>query len=745
MAHITSTATAPRPYPDADVAEFRAEAVRAVLWILPVGILAIAASFIVNYDGTPIALGALTPALLILIIAGYRLVEQHATVAALLIVTALLSMIAAAAWIQPFSLFAALFGLVILIAGATLGTGAMFAAAGIATGVVLVAWLGPQPVVTADVGLASISLVVGSAVGCWIATRPLHVALEWSWHSYDQARDIADQLRDRQGELGRVNKSLNEAYLQLERLNDELARARRAADEARRLKSEFAANISHELRTPLNLIIGFSEMMTRAPQAYGGEMLSEAYRRDLDTIQRNARHLSELIDDVLDLSQIEASRMGLSKERLSLASVAEEATTAVARLISGRGLAVNVQIPDGLPEIYADRTRIRQILINLLSNAARFTDVGSITVSAAVDGCDIHMSVADTGIGIADEDLPKVFEEFRQLDGSIRRRAGGSGLGLAVSKQFVELHGGSIWVESHVGAGTAFHFTIPLESNVIASAPPGDWRIWDQRMATRPAPAPEVAIVSADPGVARIFQRYLDGYQVISYASLRDLPARAAGDPARSRACVVVASSAQAAWHEVETWESGADGMPIVVCALPSKRDLARELGAAAYLVKPVSRERVQEALKELRTRLRTILIVDDDPDMLRLLGRMVRSMRRGCGVWLAGSGEEAIAILRSRRPDAVLLDLLMPGVDGYAVLREIRTDGRLRDLPVIAITAHGEEQEAVTAGLIGVTRRDGLSVSDLMRCLRASLGALLPGANTGIQAPGGDPPVPPA
>ena len=727
---------------DRDDEEFRGGAVHAVLWLLPFIVVAIAASFVVNYNGTTIGLAALIPLLLILMIAGHMLVQRHVTLAAVTIVVSGLAMLAVAVWVVPFSSFATFYGLIVLVAVATLGPVSGFATAGLAIAVISAEWLGPTPTLRWSEALAAVALTVGCAVMGWVMTRPLRVALDWSWQYYARAQAIADELRVRQGELNRTVKSLNEAYLQLQDLNDELARARRVADEARRLKSEFAANISHELRTPLNLIIGFSDMMTSSPRAYGGERLPVAYRRDLDAIQRNALHLSELIDDVLDLSQVEASRMGLVKEQLSLATVVEESVNAVSRLIEGKGLALTVQLPEDLPAVFADRTRIRQVLINLMSNAARFTDEGGVTISAAVDGGDVRISVADTGIGIAAEDLPKVFEEFRQLDGSIRRRVGGSGLGLAVSKQFVELHGGSIWVESQVGAGTVFYFTVPYRSNVVAVASPGSWLAWDQRMASLPVPPPEVSVVSPDPGAARIFQRYLDGYRVSGYPSLQDVSLPTAPIAVAQSACVVVAASVQDGWQQVSAWENGRPGMPIVICALPTKHDLARELGVAAYLVKPISRERLVEVLASLGGSRQNVLIVDDDPDMLRLLGRMVRTVKAGSRVWLAGGGDEAIAILRSRRPDVVLLDLLMPGVDGYAVLREIRADLKLRDVPVVVITAHADEEEAVTAGMIGITRRGGLSINDLMRCLQASLDALLGARDTGDRAPAADPSV---
>src|SRR5581483_2122963 len=224
----------------------------------------------------------------------------------------------------------------------------------------------------------------------------------------------------------------------------------------RRIKAEFAANISHELRTPLNLIIGFSEILMSVPHGAGGRELSPSSRADVDVIYRNAKHLSNLIDDVLDLSQIDVGRMGLTKERADLRGIAAEAVTAIARLYEVRDLTLANEVPSDLPPVYVDRTRIRQVLINLLNNAARLTPSGGTTIRARVEENSVVVVVADTGVGIAPEDIPKVFEEFRQLDGTTRRAHDGSGLGLAICRRFVEMHGVAIWAESRPGTGTSF-------------------------------------------------------------------------------------------------------------------------------------------------------------------------------------------------------------------------------------------------------------------------------------------------
>lgn len=466
-------------------------------------------------------------------------------------------------------------------------------------------------------------------------------------------------------------------------------------------------------------------MVTSTPEAYEGQDLPDIYRRDLDTILRNARHLSDLIDDVLDLGQIEASRMALVKEMLELRLVISEAVDVVARLFVAKGLTLNVDVPGDLPRVSGDRTRIRQVLINLLSNAARFTDRGGVTITAVPDGNDVLVSVADTGVGMAFDDIPRVFERFRQLDDPAHGHGGGSGLGLAVSKQIIELHGGSMWADSHVGEGTIFRFTLPRSDNVVSVVPPGEWQTWDRVMASRTIEPPVVHVVSPDPSLASLFRRYLEGYRIAWHPSFSDV-LQATDELSARTACVVVGSSIQEAWQGTIVSERIPKGLPVFTCALQSRHSVASDLGVAACLIKPVSSDEVTRTLKQLGVALHTILIVDDDPDMLRLLSRWIQAEQRECSVLMAGGGEEAMAILHARQPDAVVLDLLMPRVDGYEVLQEIRRDERLQAVPVVVITAHGQQTEEMTISLLGIRRMGGLSVGQFMDCLRGCLDPLV-------------------
>ncbi|HEY3110054.1 MAG TPA: histidine kinase dimerization/phospho-acceptor domain-containing protein, partial [Chloroflexota bacterium] len=331
---------------------------------------------------------------------------------------------AAALALYPGEVVAGLGPLLVGATGALFGARAALLAAALASGLL---WSSPAEL-GAGARLAGAATAWLAAYLSWLTARPAAQPLEWAWSSYVDALRARDELRRHQGELSAALKSLDLAYRRLEHLNDELARARRVADEARRLKSEFAASISHELRTPLNLIVGFSELMVASPRAYGLGGLPPALRADVDAIYRNARHLGGLIDDVLDLSQIEAGRMGLSRAPVGLAEVVDEAARAVAARIAALGLALDLAVQPDLPPVSIDRVRIRQILINLLNNAARFTDRGGIAIGAERRGNEVVVCVRDSGVGIPPDELGQVFDEFHQAQGTIERRVGGSGL-----------------------------------------------------------------------------------------------------------------------------------------------------------------------------------------------------------------------------------------------------------------------------------------------------------------------------
>jgi signal transduction histidine kinase/CheY-like chemotaxis protein len=592
--------------------------------------------------------------------------------------------------------------------------------------------LGLFSIAGADVP-AIIALTAFSLPLSWIAFRPISTTLDWAWAGYQGEQRKTDEVRLRQAELAQTSKSLAETVERLEQVNLELLEARRAADDARHLKDQFVTTISHELRTPLNLIIGFSEIISSGPSADAAEsLLSPALQRDVETIYRNACHLSTLVDDVLDLSRLEAHRLAMRKEWSNLRKVVDEALESVLALYERAGLSVFVKIEANLPDLYVDPTRIRQVLINLLVNAVRYIEDGGVTVSARRDGGDVVVSVKDTGMGIPPDDLSYVFEPFRQT-GQLRRR-GGFGLGLTVSKQFIEMHGGSMWVESTVNQGTTFQFTLPLTDNVAAVAPGFDVR--EHFAVNAPGAADRtILLVDRDGESARVFERYLDECRIVMATSVSDVTRLAKKE--RISAVVVVTGSEPSAGDLIEAAALDLAPVPLVRCTLRTKSSSGRSIGAAGFLSKPVRSDEIYAIVHRLRPQPRRILVIDDDPDMLRLLEATLRRIVPSSLIETASDGEQGLFAAENgfnkQLPDLVFLDLLMPNLDGNGFLRVWREDPRWHGIPVVVVSAASEEGlDVITCDSLEICRDGGLTIGEMIRVIRGGLdGLLAPCSNT--------------
>lgn len=702
------------------IGEIQAQTVRwAILGVLGLGLGALfLAVFDLKYV-PPLAL-LLTGGLLALTWVAYLVSQRRVRAGAAVQVLGLALLLTVAIQLMPDAILAPWFALVVLLAGALLNARAGGLVALFVTVVLFGTIEGPASDLQHTVALSSILLSWAALFAYWLISRPTRTALDWAWNSYVQAVEQTTQARARQAELASLSKGLSESNYQLEQLNLALEQARRASREARRLKAEFAAAVSHELRTPLNLIIGFCEMMVLSPATAYGERLPAGYQHDLDAIYRNAGHISALVDDILDLSQIDANRMALHREWASLGRVVDEAVGAVETLFQDRDLSIRVVLDDGLPPLWIDRTRVRQILINLLGNAGRFVEEGGVTIRAERRGDAVVIAVADTGLGIRPEDLPYVFEEFYQVRSGGPRR-GGSGLGLTISKRFAELHGGTMGVESAgTGQGSTFFLSLPIGAG---SAPePTAGADWDERVSQRVRGEAEARVLVVDPEGAlhRVFQRYLDGFQVLRAASAEDCRRQARNGAIQAIVVDSAVSGAEPAL--IEQLPEALREVPIIACPLRATGPIGADLGAVSYLPKPVTRDQLRAALRRLGQPARSALIVDDDPEMTRLLGRMFRSLVQGGQHWIANGGSEALELLRVHCPDLVILDLLMPDVNGYQVLDAMRNDPELKDTPVFVVSARGLGDETIVAKEIRVSRAGGLSVAEVMRWVKNGL-----------------------
>ena len=483
-------------------------------------------------------------------------------------------------------------------------------------------------------------------------------------------------------------------------LNHMLEQRNREVERATQLKSEFLASMSHELRTPLNAIIGFSDLLR---EESGGD-LNEKQKRYTGHIGQGARHLLALINDILDLSKIEAGQVELRMEPLSAVDVIEEVLTAIRPLTIDKKLDLRADIVPRL-EIVADRTHLKQILYNLLNNAIKFTPQGGeITLQAQVDGDVCRIIVGDTGIGIASEDKEAIFESFRQVAATTKGIREGTGLGLAITKKLVEAHRGRIWVESQLSKGSRFFVELPLRA-----APQNTDAVGAGVIGSGLRKAPLVLVVEDEEPARELLVHYLEsaGYEVAWTASGADAIIQAVrlSPDAITLDLLLPDGNGLKTLHQLKN-DPATERIPIIVVSVLDERGMGLALGAAEYLTKPVEKETLLAALRKhipLASRgAAKVLVVDDDTETRYLLAEILDT--EGYVSLLATSGTEAFDMLGRVRPAAILLDLLMPGMDGFELLTRIKEDRSLRNLPVLVLTAKHLTDEDLQ-NLAGKTR----------------------------------------
>ncbi len=541
-------------------------------------------------------------------------------------------------------------------------------------------------------------------------------AVDWAGDAWRRADQAWAEASARQHELSRTLKSLELSDMLQRRTQYELAVARKQADEARRMKEMFAANISHELRTPLNLIVGFTELMYKTPEVYGDLVWPPTLRRDVYQVHSASRHLMDMINDILDLSHFEMTGFTLHKEPIPLAPFLEDTMAIVADMFHAHPAQLESDLAPDLPTVTIDRTRIRQVLLNLFSNARRHTEKGRVSIAAWTGDGEARISVTDTGTGIAADRLPFIFDEFYQVDNSLRRTGEGVGLGLAICKRFVEAHGGQIWATSRYGEGTTFTFTLPLDRN----RPPIPTRSEEATQVREARPC--ILMFDSDSATVDLVARHLEGYDLIGIPEIERMEAAVAAERPRAIIC-----------NRTYADTIGAPplpslSVPVIECSLPSRTRKASDLGVATCLYKPVE---VTQLLNELRRlgRIEDILIVDDDRGFVQLMARTLQAHASEYQTRRAYSGEEGLDEMHRQRPDAVLLDLIMAGFDGYQVLAEMRREPDLANVPVIVLTATAADGDAAVtqAGQLTVHCANGLQVSETLRCIAALIDILQP------------------
>jgi signal transduction histidine kinase/CheY-like chemotaxis protein len=496
--------------------------------------------------------------------------------------------------------------------------------------------------------------------------------------------------------------------------------------EASKLKSQFLANMSHELRTPLNAIIGLTEMLHEDAR----DLKRAEELEPLERVLRAAHHLLELINDILDLSKIEAGRMDMHVEAFAIAPLVDEVIATIGPVAAKNGNEIIIQCPQDIGEMHADQTRIRQALLNLVSNANKFTEHGSVTVDVArvmSKGIEqITMAVSDTGIGMSSEQMGRLFQEFVQADPSTTRKYGGTGLGLAISRRFCQMMGGEITVESQLGKGSTFTIRLPARIEAIQPAPMIR-RVRPKQPSMTPVKGSLILVIDDDQTVCEVMARYLEreGFVVRTATGGREgLELAHQLHPA--------AITLDINMPDLDGWtvlaaikgDPQLADIPVVLVTIEDNRSRGYSLGATEYMTKPIDRERLISLLQNISSPIaRKVLLVDDDEIMRESVRRVLEQEK--WEVAGASNGRLALEHLAESCPDVIVLDLLMPEMDGFEFLVEMRQRPEWRDIPVLVLTAKDlsvEDQKQLNGYVEQVMRKNASDLGELLRELARML-----------------------
>ena len=513
-----------------------------------------------------------------------------------------------------------------------------------------------------------------------------------------------------------ISEDITEARI----VQEALLQAQAEAERANKAKSQFLASMSHELRTPLNAILGFSELLS---DDTSDKFDKGTRRRFLDQIHTSGQHLLQLINDILDLSKVEAGQMELHLQSVELGELVQEVRASIEPLARSKAIVLNTESSREL-SLIADSAKVKQMLLNLVSNAIKFTPSGGrIDIRVRRLESWVEIAVSDSGIGIAKEDLGRLFAEFQQLDAGPGRQQEGTGLGLALTKRFAELHGGQVIVESELGKGSTFTLRLPLQTPAprVSRAPAS---VAPLHVASIDLDRPLVLVVDDNPQAAEILSRHLEA------GGFRTEVART-GSEALSMAGELkpVAITLDILLPEVDGWEvmsrlkadPATRDIPVVVVSVVDKPLLGRALGAFDYFVKPVDGKALLSRLSRytFTTKVKSepvqVLVVDDEKANLDMLEALLKPA--GFGVLKAGSGQEGIDMARSEMPSLILLDLMMPGLSGFDVVEALRGEEATRSIPIMVLTAKTlteDDKRALNGQVAAIFQRNSMAGAEL-------------------------------
>jgi CheY-like chemotaxis protein/two-component sensor histidine kinase len=484
--------------------------------------------------------------------------------------------------------------------------------------------------------------------------------------------------------------------------------------------------MSHELRTPLNAVIGITEMLIEDAEESG----NRGAREPLERISRAGKHLLQLINEVLDLSKIEAGKLEISYETVDVAALVNDLVGEVEPLAEKNANRLVVECPSDIGTVRSDPTRLRQIILNLLSNACKFTEHGRVLLSVSRSRNNgeefISVHVTDTGIGMTEDQLGKLFQEFSQADSSTTRKYGGTGLGLAISDRLCRLMGGTIGVESKPGVGTTFRMRLPADRPGVADAAAVPTTVTPTKHIS-PARTNRVLVIDDDATVRDLMRRYLsrEGFDVVTAAGGRE-GLEFARELHPSVITLDVFMPDMDGWSVLQAIKQDADlrRIPVIMMTISDEKQKGITLGASGYLTKPVDRTQLAQLLHRFKTAMPRALVVEDNLTDSEMMRRLL--VGEGWEVTVASNGREALERLKSEHPNLILLDLMMPEMDGFEFLAEFRETPKFASTPVIVVTAADlslEDRRRLDGGVEHILRKAAPSREDFLRQIRDLIG----------------------